>query len=105
MQDVQEELEIVLVARSLEQPDPYLPVVRSLEHASMWCKRRLPVKEVAPENLEHAMSCKDLIAHHEVIGRGFPGFALGHIASGVLCGCLRLVGMVQTFATLFVLRL
>ncbi|KAK5174774.1 CTP synthase ura7 [Saxophila tyrrhenica] len=58
-----EEVEIVLVGKYLEQPDSYLSVIRSLEHASMWCGRKLKVKYVDAEALEPAMKTKDGAAH------------------------------------------
>ncbi len=63
-----EEVDIVLVGKYLEQPDSYLSVIRSLEHASMWCGRKLRVRNVDAEALEPAMRSKDPAAFHSAWG-------------------------------------
>lgn len=65
LQHVHEYVEIVLVGKYLEQPDSYLSVVRSLEHASMRCGRRLRVKNVDAESLEPATIHTDPAAYHK----------------------------------------
>ena len=65
LQHVYEEIHIVLVGKYLEQPDSYLSVIRSLEHASMRCKRKLRVKNVDAEALEQAMSTFDPATYHK----------------------------------------
>ena len=65
LQHVYEDVEIVLVGKYLEQPDSYLSVIRSLEHASMRCGRKLRVKNVDAENLEPSMSQTDPAAFHK----------------------------------------
>ncbi|EMC99115.1 hypothetical protein BAUCODRAFT_31420 [Baudoinia panamericana UAMH 10762] len=47
-----ETVTIVLVGKYLEQPDSYLSVIRSLEHAAMRCRRKLVIKYVDSEALE-----------------------------------------------------
>ena len=59
-----EPVEIVLVGKYLNQPDSYLSVMRSLEHASMWCRRKLQVKNVDAEALEPATALKNPAKYH-----------------------------------------
>lgn len=65
MQHVYEEVEIVMVGKYFQQPDAYLSVVRSLEHASMRCKRKLRIKEIDAESLEPATIGKDPSAYYK----------------------------------------
>ncbi|TKA63541.1 CTP synthase [Friedmanniomyces simplex] len=54
LQHLHETVEIVLVGKYLEQPDSYLSVTKSLEHAAMRCRRKLLIKYVDAEHLEPA---------------------------------------------------
>lgn len=65
LQHVYEEVNIVLVGKYLEQPDSYLSVIRSLEHASMRCGRKLDIKNVDAEALEPEMRSRDPAAYHK----------------------------------------
>lgn len=65
LQHVYDEVEIVLVGKYLEQPDSYLSVIRSLEHASMRCRRKLRVKNVDAEALEETTSKTDPASYHK----------------------------------------
>lgn len=58
-------VEIALVGKYLECPDSYLSVVRSLEHASMACKRKLKIIWVDAEHLEEPASKKDPASYHK----------------------------------------
>lgn len=64
LEHLHEELEIVLVGKYLDQPDAYCSVVKSLEHASMFCRRKLRVKNVDAEALEPATNKTDPAAFH-----------------------------------------
>lgn len=64
MNHVYQEVEIVLVGKYLAQPDSYLSVIRSLEHASMQCRRRLKIKMLDSEHLEPAMKESDPKTFH-----------------------------------------
>jgi CTP synthase len=65
LDQVHEELEIVLVGKYLEQPDAYCSVIKSLEHASMYCRKKLRVKNVDAEHLEKQTSKSDPAAYHK----------------------------------------
>ncbi|KAK5118416.1 CTP synthase [Meristemomyces frigidus] len=52
LENLHEIVEIALVGKYLEQPDSYLSVTKSLEHAAMRCKRKLVIKWVDAEHLE-----------------------------------------------------
>ena len=65
LQNVHEEVHIVLVGKYLSQPDSYLSVIRSLEHAAMRCRRRLVVKTVDAESLEPDTATSDPAAFHK----------------------------------------
>ncbi|KAF2156715.1 CTP synthase [Myriangium duriaei CBS 260.36] len=65
LEHIYDEVKIVLVGKYLEQPDSYLSVVRSLEHASMKCKRKLKITMVDAEHLESAHQSKDPAAYHK----------------------------------------
>lgn len=58
-------VEIVLVGKYLEQPDSYLSVTKSLEHAAMRCRRRLVITYVDAEHLEPAVKRSDPAAFHK----------------------------------------
>jgi len=62
---VYEVVNIALVGKYLEQPDSYLSVVRSLEHASMLCKKKLQITMVDAEHLEPIYERKDPAAYHK----------------------------------------
>ncbi|KAK3718192.1 CTP synthase ura7 [Vermiconidia calcicola] len=68
LQHVREDVEIVLVGKYLVQPDSYLSVIRSLEHASMRCDRKLKIKYVDAEALEPGMEVADPAAYHTAMG-------------------------------------
>ena len=65
LEHVYDTVDIVLVGKYLEQPDSYLSVVRSLEHASMRCKRKLKLTMVDAEHLESSHQSKDPAAYHK----------------------------------------
>ena len=65
LEHVYEKVEIVLVGKYLQQPDSYLSVIRSLEHASMRCGRKLVIKWVDAEALEEAMWTSDPAIYHK----------------------------------------
>ena len=65
LEHVYETVDIVLVGKYLEQPDSYLSVVRSLEHSSMKCKRKLKLTMVDAEHLEADCQTKDPAAYHK----------------------------------------
>lgn len=52
LERVYETVDIALVGKYLEQPDSYLSVVKSVEHAAMRCKRKLKIIWVDAEHLE-----------------------------------------------------
>lgn len=58
-------VEIALVGKYLECPDSYLSVVRSLEHASMKCRRKLKIIWVDAEHLESKTQSRDPAAFHK----------------------------------------
>jgi len=58
-------VEIVLVGKYLEQPDSYMSVTKSLEHAAMRCKRKLVIKYVDAEALELATNRSDPASFHK----------------------------------------
>ncbi|KAF2225112.1 CTP synthase N-terminus-domain-containing protein [Elsinoe ampelina] len=62
---VHESVNIVLVGKYLEQPDSYLSVIRSLEHSSMKCRRKLKLTMVDSEHLETKYQSKDPAAYHK----------------------------------------
>ena len=52
LERVLDTVEIALVGKYLEQPDSYLSVIKSVEHAAMRCKRKLKIIWVDSEHLE-----------------------------------------------------
>ncbi|KAK4541357.1 CTP synthase [Oleoguttula mirabilis] len=65
LEHLHEIVEIVLVGKYLEQPDSYLSVTKSLEHAAMRCKRKLVIKYVDAEALEVGTSKTDPASFHK----------------------------------------
>lgn len=65
LEHIRQEVQIVLVGKYLEQPDSYLSVIRSLEHASMRCRRKLRVKYVDAEALEKHTNKSDPASYHK----------------------------------------
>ena len=65
LQHLHETVEIVLVGKYLEQPDSYLSVTKSLEHAAMRCRRKLVIKYVDAEHLEPATVKTDAAAFYK----------------------------------------
>lgn len=65
LEHIREELEIVLVGKYLDQPDAYCSVIKSLEHAAMYCRKKLKVKNVDAEHLEAHTRDTDPAAYHE----------------------------------------
>ncbi|KXL49987.1 hypothetical protein M433DRAFT_4156 [Acidomyces richmondensis BFW] len=65
LQHLHELVEIVLVGKYLEQPDSYLSVVKSLEHAAMRCRRKLVIKYVDAEHLEQMANKTDPASFHK----------------------------------------
>lgn len=65
LQHVYDTVQIALVGKYLEQPDSYLSVIRSLEHASMRCGKKLEIMYVDSEALEEAMRDKDPATYHK----------------------------------------
>lgn len=65
LENVLQKTDIVLVGKYLEQPDSYLSVVKSLEHASMRCRRKLNLIYVDAEHLEPACQQKDPASYHK----------------------------------------
>lgn len=65
LEHVFETVEIALVGKYLECPDSYLSVVKSLEHASMKCRRKLKIIMVDAEHLEPPTQKKDPAAYHK----------------------------------------
>ncbi|KAK4561628.1 CTP synthase ura7 [Recurvomyces mirabilis] len=59
LQNLHEVVEIALVGKYLEQPDSYLSVTKSLQHAAMRCKRKLVIKYVDAEHLEKSANKTD----------------------------------------------
>lgn len=58
-------VEIVLVGKYLDQPDAYCSVVKSLQHAAMYCRKKLVVKNVDAEALEAKTNQKDPASFHK----------------------------------------
>lgn len=65
LQNLTERLEIVLVGKYLENPDSYLSVIKSLEHAAMRCRLKLEIKYVDSEHLEHTASRDQPALYHK----------------------------------------
>ncbi|KAK5687071.1 CTP synthase ura7 [Elasticomyces elasticus] len=65
LEHLHENVEIVLVGKYLEQPDSYLSVTKSLEHAAMRCRRKLIIKYVDAEHLEPATLKTDAAAYYK----------------------------------------
>lgn len=65
LQHLHETVEIVLVGKYLEQPDSYLSVIKSVEHAAMRCKRKLSIKYVDAEALEAHTGKSDPASFHK----------------------------------------
>ncbi|KAK3114943.1 CTP synthase ura7 [Teratosphaeriaceae sp. CCFEE 6253] len=65
LEHLHETVEIVLVGKYLEQPDSYLSVTKSLEHAAMRCRRKLRIKYVDAEHLEPATVKTDAAAFYK----------------------------------------
>jgi CTP synthase len=65
LQHLHETVEVTLVGKYLEQPDSYLSVVRSLEHAAMRCRRKLTIRYVDAEHLEPATNKADPASYHK----------------------------------------
>nr|POE52297.1 ctp synthase [Quercus suber] len=65
LEHLHQDVSIVLVGKYLEQPDSYLSVVRSLEHAAMRCRRRLNITYVDAEALEIQTNKKDPASYHK----------------------------------------
>lgn len=65
LEHLHENVEIVLVGKYLEQPDSYLSVTKSLEHAAMRCRRKLVVKYVDAEALELGTRKTDPASFHK----------------------------------------
>lgn len=62
---VLENVEIALVGKYLEQPDSYLSVIKSVEHAAMRCKRKLKIIWVDSEHLEPHTEKTHPAAYHK----------------------------------------
>lgn len=65
LEHVFDSVDIVLVGKYLMCPDSYLSVERSLEHASMKCRRRLNLVKVDAEHLEPSTQQSDPAAYHK----------------------------------------
>lgn len=65
LEHLHEKVEIVLVGKYLEQPDSYLSVIKSLEHAAMRCKKKLQIKWVDAKALEPATQKEDPAKYHK----------------------------------------
>nr|POE79949.1 ctp synthase [Quercus suber] len=65
LEHLHQDVSIVLVGKYLEQPDSYLSVVRSLEHAAMRCRRKLNITYVDAEALEVQTNKKDPASYHK----------------------------------------
>jgi len=65
LDQIHDVLEIVLVGKYLDQPDAYCSVVKSLEHASMYCRKKLRVKNVDAEALEPQTNRSDPATFHK----------------------------------------
>lgn len=62
---VLETVDIALVGKYLEQPDSYLSVIKSVEHAAMRCKRKLKIIWVDSEHLEPHTEKANPAAYHK----------------------------------------
>ena len=60
-----ETVDIALVGKYLEQPDSYLSVVKSIEHAAMRCRRKLNIIWVDAEHLEPSAEKSNPAAYHK----------------------------------------
>lgn len=65
LERVFETVEIAMVGKYLLQPDSYLSVVKSLEHAAMKCRRKLKIVMVDSEHLEPQTQKTDPAAFHK----------------------------------------
>ena len=65
LEHIHDVLEIVLVGKYLDQPDAYCSVIKSLEHASMYCRKKLRVKNIDAEALEMSTSKSDPASFHK----------------------------------------
>lgn len=65
LEHVFETVNIVLVGKYLECPDSYLSVVRSMEHASMKCKKQLKIIMVDAEHLESTTQKKNAASYYK----------------------------------------
>jgi len=65
LEHLHETVEVVLVGKYLEQPDSYLSVTRSLEHAAMRCRKKLIIKYVDAESLEPHANKTDPASFHK----------------------------------------
>lgn len=65
LERVFETVDIALVGKYLEQPDSYLSVIKSVEHAAMRCKRKLKIIWVDSEHLEPHTEKADPAAYHK----------------------------------------
>ncbi|KAF2718218.1 CTP synthase [Polychaeton citri CBS 116435] len=65
LERIYDDVEIVLVGKYLEQPDSYLSVIKSLEHAAMRCGKNLKKIMVDAEHLEHHTEVSDPAAYHK----------------------------------------
>ncbi|KAI7213565.1 hypothetical protein KC333_g6506 [Hortaea werneckii] len=64
LQNLHENIEIVLVGKYLDQPDSYLSVIKSLEHAAMRCRKKLVIRYVDAEHLEPSANHTDPAKFH-----------------------------------------
>ncbi|MCJ1473188.1 CTP synthase ura7 [Lambiella insularis] len=62
---VHEYVTIALIDKYTKQPDSYLSVIRSLEHAAMACSRKLRLIHIDPECLEVAFSISSTAKYHK----------------------------------------
>lgn len=65
LQHLTDKIEVTLVGKYLENPDSYLSVIKSLEHAAMRCKLKLELKFVDAEHLETETSKSDPASFHK----------------------------------------
>lgn len=90
----QDPVTIALVGKYVELQDSYLSVIKSLEHASMRCKRKLDIRWVDSDHLEQKCHDTDPSKYHsawkEVVGASgilVPG-GFGHRATnGMVAAC------------------
>jgi len=90
----QDPVTIALVGKYVELQDSYLSVIKSLEHASMRCKRKLDIRWVDSDHLEPKCQAADPAKFHtawkEVVGASgilVPG-GFGHRATeGMIAAC------------------